>query len=160
MVQEEQNNGLSKEGAKRLSKIIQRYPVFFLAAREIPPAGFPHMSICLKPGYRPVHMNARRYSSLQRIFLIKYVKKLEEMGFVQEAPMAEWQVAPLLVPKQGPREMFPVTFDLQLVNAATITESWPIPHPESELSDFSGNKVFASLDLVFGYWQLPMHQNS
>lgn len=49
-----------------------------------------------------------------------------------------------------------MTIDLRSVNATKVKESWPMPHLESELLDFSGSKCFASLYVVSGYWQLPL----
>eukprot|EP00171_Calliarthron_tuberculosum_P020891 IDg20891t1 len=53
-----------------------------------------------------------------------------------------------------------MTVDLRPVNSATIRESWPMPHLESELQDFRGATCFASIDFVSGYWQLPLHPES
>ena len=53
-----------------------------------------------------------------------------------------------------------MTVDLRPVNAATIKESRPMPQFHSEIQDFSGSNCFTSLDLVSGYWQLPLHPDS
>jgi len=53
-----------------------------------------------------------------------------------------------------------MTVDLRPVNAATIKESWPMPHLDGEVFDFAGSNCFASFDFVSGYWQLPLHPDS
>lgn len=53
-----------------------------------------------------------------------------------------------------------MTMYLRPVNSATLKESWPMPHLDSEVYDLSGSKCFASLDFVSGYWQLPLHPDS
>jgi len=118
------------------------------------------MRVRLKHGYRPIRVKARRYTGEQRNFLNKYVERLKEMGFAEDMPTAEWQAAPLILPKPGSRAGFRLTVDLRPVNAATIKESWPMPHLDSEVFDFAGSKCFASLDFVSGYWQLPLHPDS
>ena len=118
------------------------------------------MRVRLKHGYRPIRVKARRYSGEQRNFLNQYVDQLKEMGFFEDMPTAEWQAAPLLVPKPGSKAGYRMTVDLRPVNAATIKESWPMPHLDSEVQDFSGSNCFASLDFVSGYWQLPLHPDS
>ena len=118
------------------------------------------MRVRLQHGYRPIRVKARRYSGEQRAFLNAYVDKLKKMGFFEEMPTAEWQAAPLLVPKPGTKAGYRMTVDLRPVNSATIKESWPMPHLDSEVFDFSGSKCFASLDFVSGYWQLPLHPES
>lgn len=53
-----------------------------------------------------------------------------------------------------------MTFDYRPVNSATMPVAWPMPHINSECTDFSGSKFFASIDFCSGYWQLPLHENS
>lgn len=81
------------------------------------------------------------------------------MGFRIHMPTAEWQAAPLLVPKNS-KARFRVTVDTRPVNSATVPESWPIPHLEAEMSDFHGSTVFAGIAFVSGYWQLPLAEDS
>ena len=97
------------------------------------------MRIRLKDGYRPVRMKARRYTGEQRRFMNAYVGQLKSMDFFEEMPTAEWQDAPLILPKPGSRAGYRMTVDLRPVNAATIKESWPMPHLDSEVFDFSGS---------------------
>ena len=68
--------------------------------------------------------------------------------------------APLIVPKGRSRSKYRMAIDLRPVNAATIKESWPMPHLESEMLDFVGSTCFASLDFVSAYWQLPLDPSS
>ncbi len=99
---------------------------------------------------RAVRVKARRYSVGQRSFLEKYVDALKDMDFVIDMPTAAWQAAPLLVPKKGSKAKFRLAVDLRPVNSATVRESWPMPHIEPELQDFSGSCYFASIDFVSG----------
>ena len=117
------------------------------------------MKISLDPSMRPVKVKARRYSAQQRTFLNKYIDKLVDMGFIIPNANADWQAAPLLVPKKGPAQ-FRMTIDLRPVNSATIKHAWPMPHLDSEVQDFAGSSCFASLDFCSGYWQLPIHPDS
>ena len=118
------------------------------------------MRVRLQAGYRPVRVKARRYPQDQRQFLDKYVETLKQMGFFIEMPTAEWQAAPLLVPKRGSKAKYRLAVDLRPVNAATTKEAWPMPHLDSEIYDFAGSSYFASIDFVSGYWQLPLHKDS
>jgi len=90
----------------------------------------------------------------------KYIDTLKEMGFFEDMPTAEWQAAPLILPKPGSKAGWRMTVDLRPVNGATIKESWPMPHLDSEVFDFAGSRCFASIDFVSGYWQLPLHPDS
>lgn len=82
---------------------------------------------------------------------------MAEFGFLVPNPNAEWQAAPHLVPKANSKALFRTTIDLRPINSATFPRSWPMYHLDSELQDFAGSKLFAVLDFVSGYWQLPIH---
>ena len=155
-------NGLSKDGAKQLEKLIKVdfKDIFRIRLGSSEPAKVRPTEMKLKPGSRPVRVKARRYSPDQREFLKKYVDKLVEMGFLKPSPHAQWQCAPLLVHKPNSKAKFRMTIDLHPINSATEKNSWPMPHIESELSDLAGSTCFAKLDFVSGYWQIPVHPNS
>ena len=118
------------------------------------------MRVRLEPGPSPVRVKARRYSPEQRAFMEKYADKLLEMDFCLVMPTASWQAAPLIVPKLGSRSRHRMAIDLRPINAATIKESWPMPHLDSEVMDFAGSNNFASLDFVSAYWQMPLDPDS
>jgi Reverse transcriptase (RNA-dependent DNA polymerase) len=111
--------------------------------------------IALQPDAIPVRVRLRRYSPEQRLFLARFVAKLEEASMVYRNPRAAWCSAPLLVPKPGPAKLR-FTVDLRPVNKQTVPNSWPIPHVESEVSRLYGSNYFATFDLSHGYWQLPL----
>lgn len=46
--------------------------------------------------------------------------------------------------------------DYRKLNAATHAERWPLPHTESIIESLHGKKVFSSLDLASGFWQIAM----
>ena len=154
-------NGLSTQGCGKLAILMNQYKrVFRIRLGASPPASVPPMKIRLRPSNNPVRVKARRYSSEQRQFMERYAQKLLDMEFAFVMPTASWQAAPLIVPKPGSRSKYRMAIDLRPVNAATIKESWPMPHLESEMLDFVGSTCFASLDFVSAYWQLPLHPTS
>ena len=118
------------------------------------------MRVRLQDGAKPVRVKARRYPPDQRAFLDSYLKALVDLDMCVELPNADWQAAPLCVAKPGSRSKFRLAIDLRPVNSATVKESWPMPHLESELLDFKGSAVFAVLDFVSAFWQLPLHPES
>ena len=118
------------------------------------------MRVRLNEGDREIRVKVRRYSPDQRAFLDAYLQKLIELGFCEEKPTAAWQAAPLLMAKPNSRSKYRLAIDLRPVNAATIKESWPMPHLDSGVPEFRGSQVFAVLDFVSAYWQLPLHPGS
>lgn len=81
------------------------------------------MKIRLKPNATPIKMRSRRYSSDNRIFLDKHVKRLIEMELWEEMPTADWHAAPLIVPKPESKAKWRMTVDTRPVNATTIEEA-------------------------------------
>lgn len=124
------------------------------------PAAVPPMRIKVDPQKWPVKVKARRYPAPQRAFFKAYIAKLVDLGIFIPNPHADWQVTPFLVPKVGSKAMFRCAIDLRPVNAATIKQSWPMPHLDSEVQDFAGSKCFGIIDFVHGCWQLPLHPDS
>ncbi len=133
---------------------------FRLRLGESPPAAVEPLRVRQRANVQPVKAKARRYSPEQRAFLDKYIAQLIRMGFCEENATADWQEAPLLVPKRASRAKFRLAIDLRPVNSATIKEAWPMPHLDSEVNDFRGSCCFSTLDFVSGYWQLPVHPDS
>ena len=158
MVQDAKIAGLSD--VKRLKNLLLQYKdVFRCRLGNDPPAMLEPMKIVLKAGAVPFRAKPRRYSIEQRMFIINFIRQAEEFGFVRKNPHAQWVSAPLLVAKAGPSK-FRITFDLRAINAATVPMTWPMPHIESELADMNGCSVFAIIDFVSGYWQLPLEGGS
>lgn len=102
--------------------------MFKIRLGKSPPAKVTPMNVDIIENCRPVHVKVRRYSSEQRKFLEKYVETLKQSGMWIDYPEAEWQAAPLLVHKPNSKAKYRVTVDLRPVNAATVQESWPMPH--------------------------------
>ena len=96
--------------------------------------------------YPSVMVKAGRYSGEQREFLDAYMRKLLELGFCEDMATASWQAARLLVQKRDSRTNFRLSIALRPVNAATVKESWSMPHLDSEILNFQGSTCFAVLD--------------
>lgn len=59
-----------------------------------------------------------------------------------------------------PPPMFRLTMDYRLINTATITTAWPMPHIEAVQSDVQGATAFAVIEFCSGYWKLSLHADS
>lgn len=119
------------------------------------------MRFLLKPGENPILVKSRHYPRDQRAFLGAYLAKLLDFDFAEKLPTASWQAAPLFVQKKGSRLKYTRAIELGPVSAATIKESWPMPHLDPEVLDSRGREYFAVLDFyVSAYWHLPLHRYS
>lgn len=104
-------------------------------------------------------VKCRKYVMEQRKFLNEYISPLCEIGYLIPNPNATRQVAPHLTSKNS-RSKSGTTIDLWPDNAATKSQTWPIPSIETELADFCGSNYFAVPDLCARYWQCPLHPDS
>lgn len=86
------------------------------------------------------------------MLLDKYIDTLREMDFLKDMPTGTWH------PRS--RKNYRLAVDVRPVNSVTVKEAWPMPHIDSEIWDFTGSTLFACLDFVSGYGNLPVHSES
>jgi RNase H-like domain found in reverse transcriptase len=84
---------------------------------------------------------------------------MERLGLVKKNLASKWASSPLILPKAEP-EKSRSTLDLRYLNSQAEQVSWPMPYMEDEMASLAGSKYFATLDLMQGYWQLPLHEDS
>ena len=153
--------GMSSKGLEQLRDLVfEHKSIFRIRLGKSDPARVKPMHVELKPNCKPARGKARRYPKEQREFLNKYTDTLEEMGLNRRNPDAEWVAVPLLVSKPNSKAKLRMTIDLRPVNAATMRQVSPMPHMDSECTDFKGSTCFSGLDFVSGYWQMPMEEES
>ncbi len=115
-------------------------------------------NIKLKLNTNLIYINAYKLPHSHRETVQKMVTEMLEQGVIQESH-SPWKSPLFLVPKND--GTFRPVIDFWRVNEVTEDDRYPLP----VLRDFlmclgRGNKVFTSLDLVSGYWQLPMAPES
>lgn len=159
-LQKAEDNGISNKGKETLSCILNNYrDVLRMRLGNDSPELVDAMKVELKRDATPVAAKARRYTQDGRKFMERYVNRVIEYGFGEVTTEAKWVAAPVLVAKPPPA-LFRLTFDYRPINAATALITWPMPHIDSELTDLAGSKVFAVVDFVTGYWQIPLQKES
>jgi len=159
-IDEAVQNGISKHGAAKLRKILESYEdVLRVRLGNDPPAKVVPMKVRIQEGARVSIARSRKTTPVKRAYMKSFVEQLESYGFIRPISNPTWVSAPHLVPKPG-TDKLRMTFDLRPVNAATIPDTWVMPHIESEAGDFRGAKYFAQIDFTSGYWQLPLDPDS
>jgi len=46
--------------------------------------------------------------------------------------------------------------DYRKLNSVTIQDAYPLPRIDESLDALAGSKYFSTLDLLSGYWQVPL----
>lgn len=114
--------------------------------------------IKLKPNTNPVYINAYKLPHSQREVVQQLISEMLEQGVIKESN-SPWNSPLFLVPKKD--GSYRPVIDFRRVNTATVDDHFPLPVLRDLLMCLGrGNKVFTSLDLVSGYWQLPMAPES
>jgi len=159
-IEEAVTNGISKNGAVKLRKILENYEdVLRVRLGNDPPAKVVPMKVRIKEGARVSIARTRKTTPVKRAYMKSFVEQLESYGFIKPISNPTWVSAPHLVPKPG-TDKLRMTFDLRPVNAATIPDTWVMPNIDSEAGDFRQAKYFAQIDFTSGYWQLPLDKES
>ena len=78
---------------------------------------------------------------------------MEEAGIIKPSVSA-WSFPVVIVRKKGGKPRFCV--DYRLLNSKMKPDKWPLRNIEEIFDDLEGSKVFSTLDLFSGYWQVRM----
>ncbi|UYV84611.1 hypothetical protein LAZ67_X002821 [Cordylochernes scorpioides] len=153
--------------AKELEALPPRLPMDQIRTGEDVVRAFPH---CFCDGIRdmgkgstitapelrmlsakPIHKRQYPIPAITVPKVKALVKELEEVGIVEECTSL-WN-SPLF-PVAKSDGSVRITLDLRLINDATEFFPFPIPRVEDNLRAFAGAKVFSTLDLTSGFFQI------
>ncbi|KAF4714341.1 hypothetical protein FOZ62_007267, partial [Perkinsus olseni] len=83
------------------------------------------------------------------------LREMEELGVIRRSTSAwRFPCVYVYVPKKNGKVRMCV--DYRKLNQACHTEAYPVPRPDDVQEHLSHAKVFSTLDLRSGYWQLPV----
>lgn len=106
-----------------------------------------------KPPCAPV----RRMSPVELTELKHQLKLLSEKKFIK--PSKGPYGSPVLFAKKKDGS-YRMCIDYRALNSLTKKNRYPLPQIDTILDAIQDAKYFSSLDLVSGYWQIPMDENS
>ena len=115
-------------------------------------------AISLKPDTKPVYVHAYRLPHSRRELVAEIINDMADKGVIRPSH-SQWNAPLILVPKKNGK-LRPV-IDYRKLNDCTVDDRYPIPVLSDLLRDIGpGNKVFTTIDLTSGFWQVELEEAS
>lgn len=154
---------MTQQNYDKLVQLIRKHPSVVVDTGELPPkrtiADQPiqHV-ISTDEGAIPPCKPAYRLAPSEMLELKKQLDMLLEKGYIR--PSSSPYGAPVLfAPKKG-SETLRMCLDYRDLNAITKKDKYPIPRDSDLFDRLQGAKWFSTCDLMWGYWQVLIHQDS
>jgi len=152
--------GMTPNNVKKCEALMQKHiDIFRIKLGPDQPAKVDPYRLTLKENHRPFRCTQRRYAPAQKVFIESTIRSLERIGAIKYNPTAKWASPALAVPKPG-TDSFRFTVDLRGVNQQTVPVASAMPDLESMIRSIGDSKIFAKMDMVHAYWQIPLHPES
>ena len=105
----------------------------------------------------PIYQRARRFSPPVNDAIEEQCKELHNLDII-EPSISPWSspVVPVIKPDKSLR----LCVDYRKLNKVTVPDRFPMPNLTDSVFSLQGIKYFTSLDLVRGYYQLPLAEES
>ena len=155
-VDDAERSGLSPESAMKLRDIVlnTHADAFRRALVGEPPARVEPMQVTLKPGSTAVQAKPRVYPPTKAKWLATHMGHLTQTGMVYPNFQAIYGSVAMAIPKG--ENNFRLVADYRAVNATIEPAAFPMPNLESMPGLFAQAQAFCTLDLLQGYWQMPL----
>ncbi|EFO99372.1 hypothetical protein CRE_18271 [Caenorhabditis remanei] len=139
-------------------KVIKDYQhIFATDDTELGRTNVVECEIELTEGAQPVRQKARPIPLAIRGEIRKMIQKMLSQRVIRESK-SPWASPVVLVKKKdGSVRM---CIDYRKVNLLIKYNAHPLPNIETTLLSLAGKKVFTTFDLLAGYWQLPLKEES
>ena len=143
---------------QKISLLLRKYgDVFSCGDNDQGKTDLVTHSIELQPGTRPIKQAPRRQGPEKEAEIERQVQKLEQQGIIEPACGA-WSSPVVLVKKKDGSWRFCI--DYRRLNAVTVQDAYPLPRIDESLEALAGSHYFSTLDLMSGYWQVPLDEDA
>jgi len=133
-----------------MAKLLREYNVFSSGDHVMGLTRAVRHDVPLAAGTVPIRQATRR---LRPEKVSRQVRDLLYHGLIEPAHSA-WSSPVVLVQKKNGSWRFCV--DYRKLNSVTIQDAYPLPRIDEFLDALAGSKYFSTLDLLSGYWQVPL----
>uniref|UniRef100_A0A8R1ITM5 RNA-directed DNA polymerase n=2 Tax=Caenorhabditis japonica TaxID=281687 RepID=A0A8R1ITM5_CAEJA len=139
-------------------ELVKEYQdVFALDDKELGRTHVVECEIELSEEAQPIRQKPRPIPLAVRPEIRKMLSKMLCQGVIRESK-SPWSSPVVLVKKKdGSVRM---CIDYRKVNKVVKNNAHPLPHIEATLQSLVGKRVFTTLDLLAGYWQIPLKEES
>ena len=147
------------QGKQALKELFTAFPgILPSKSKPIGETAILQHEIRLIPGATPIRLPAYRIPHARRKVLEDEITGMLRSGIITPST-SEWSSPLLLVPKSD--GSFRPVVDFRALNDLTVDECFPVPALEEVLRSIKSNtKIFSSIDLAKGYFQIPLEPNS
>lgn len=148
---------LSPEERSSLLELIEKYKTCFSTGLyDLGFTNLTEMTIELEDE-GPIVYRPYRMSYADRILVRNMIQEMADHGIIRESTSTFASPIVLVQKKTGEKRL---CVDYRALNRKTKKEHYPLPRIEDQLDQLAGNKVFTSLDLASGYYQIPVAEES
>ena len=104
------------------------------------------------PNTQPIRQAPYRVGPEKEAEIDRQVSKLARQGMI-EPTYGAWSSPVVLVRKD---QTWRLCVDYRKLNAVTKQDAYPLPRIDDSLDALFGSKLFSTLDMMSGYWQVPL----
>uniref|UniRef100_A0AC34FI21 RNA-directed DNA polymerase n=1 Tax=Panagrolaimus sp. ES5 TaxID=591445 RepID=A0AC34FI21_9BILA len=145
--------GFSPKGKFRLRQLVEKYNLAFAVTDD----EFGRTSVCehtIDTGdARPIKQPARPVPLPMKHEIKSLIDSLRNQKAIEESS-SEWNSPLVLVRKKDGTVR--ICVDYRRLNDVTRKDAYPLPNQDALLMSLKGKKIFTALDMVSGYFQIPM----
>ena len=146
------SHGFPEEHAPKLEKLLRDYADIFLGNGPLRQTRFSEFDIELLDK-KPFRIAPYRYSPEKKRAIQSQVREMLAEGLI-EPSVSPYSSPIVMVRKKDGRFRFCV--DYRRLNAVTESRAQNLPIIQEVVKDFGNAKIFSTLDLKSGYWQIPL----
>ena len=147
---------LNKNSGPLYMLVSKERDLFASSYKDIGTCTFRQHKILVKKS-NPIFIPPYRKSWSERELLQNEVNKMLEAGVIRESN-SPWSFPVVLVNKPNNEKRFCV--DYRKLNEITIADQFPVPRIDDILDRLQKSRVFSTLDLKSGYWQVKLDSDS
>lgn len=154
--------GLGDGTVNKIKQLVNKFvDVFSVEGEPLGTVKGHEQKIFLKPNTVPRYIKQYRLPQAQREVIAAKVREMVQQGLAEPC-ISAWNSPVLLVPKKGASTLkdYRLVIDYRRLNDVVEDDKFPIPNIDEILDDVGQAKVFSTLDLDQGYYQMRLEKES